>query len=84
MKLQLSKSRKGRNMGKYVACFDIGGTFIKYAMIDEQGMVHEQGKITTPVQNQKKEILYRICEVIYEFEKSYNIHSEGVSSCGII
>ena len=71
-------------MGKYVACFDIGGTFIKYAMIDEQGMVHEQGKITTPVQNQKKEILYRICEVIYEFEKSYKIHSVGVSSCGII
>ena len=32
-------------MGKYVACFDIGGTFIKYAMIDEQGIVHEQGKI---------------------------------------
>ncbi|PGS40687.1 glucokinase [Bacillus cereus] len=71
-------------MGKYVACFDIGGTFIKYAMIDEQGIVHEQGKITTPVQNQKKEILYRICEVIYEFEKSYKIHSVGVSSCGII
>ncbi|EMY5507235.1 glucokinase [Bacillus wiedmannii] len=71
-------------MGKYVACFDIGGTFIKYAMIDEQGIVHEQGKITTPVQNQKKEILYRICEVLYEFEKSYKIHSVGVSSCGII
>ena len=32
-------------MAKCIACFDIGGTFIKYAMIDEQGIVYEQGKI---------------------------------------
>lgn len=44
MKLQLCKNREGRNMVKCIACFDIGGTFIKYAMIDEQGIVYEQGK----------------------------------------
>lgn len=71
-------------MGKSFACFDIGGTFIKYAMIDEQGTIYEKGKIQTPANNQKNEILQRICDTIRELEKNDKIHSVGVSSCGLI
>ncbi|MEN1935995.1 ROK family protein [Paenibacillus sp. 102] len=71
-------------MGKSFVCFDIGGTFIKYAMIDEHGTIYEKGKMQTSIQNQRKEILHRICETIRKLEKNYAIHSVGISSCGLI
>ncbi|RAN89079.1 glucokinase [Bacillus sp. SRB_28] len=71
-------------MKKNFACFDIGGTFIKYAIIDERGGIYEKGKIETPVKNQKVEILHHICEIIRELEKNYDIYSVGISSCGLI
>ncbi|MEY8347245.1 ROK family protein [Bacillus cereus] len=71
-------------MRKRFVCFDIGGTFIKYAMIDEQGTIYEKGKMQTPIRNQKKEILHRICETIRKLETNHAIHSVGISSCGLI
>ncbi|CAM4242141.1 glucokinase [Bacillus manliponensis] len=66
------------------ACFDIGGTFIKYTVMNEEGELYEKGKIPTPAQHANEKIPYLICETIRDFGKRYLFQFIGVSSCGII
>lgn len=69
---------------KYVACFDVGGTFIKYALIDETGTMHEKGKDETPKKNCRDLIITFIEQKVAAFKREYTVSGIGVSSCGII
>lgn len=69
---------------KNIACFDIGGTFIKYAVISENGQMLTQGKFSTPRNNAEKDIPDALVEKINELKEEYHIHSVGISSCGLI
>lgn len=68
----------------YVACFDIGGTFIKYALIDETGKMHEKGKAETPRKNSRDLIIALIEQKVSTFQRDYPVSAIGISSCGII
>ncbi|SHJ97909.1 ROK family protein [Paramaledivibacter caminithermalis] len=67
---------------KKVACFDVGGTFIKYGVVDEQGQILTKSKIHTPNNDCKKEIPKIIIQKINELDKYYSIDSVGISTAG--
>jgi glucokinase len=65
-----------------VACFDIGGTFIKYGVVNEQGEILAKSKLNTPKNNCKEEIPKLIIKQINELNKYHNINSVGISTAG--
>jgi len=67
-----------------VACFDIGGTSIKYAVINETGKILLKDKFTTPKNNCSEAIPGQIIEEINNLRKNYEISKVGISSAGII
>lgn len=67
---------------KKVACFDVGGTFIKYGIVNEEGEILAKSKIHTPKHNCKKEIPKIIIQKINEFKKDFNFNSVGISTAG--
>lgn len=69
---------------KNIACFDIGGTFIKYALINEFGKLRFKGKVPTPQIDAQNEIENIISEKTAEFQRNASVSGIGVSSCGLI
>ncbi|WP_432663473.1 ROK family protein [Wukongibacter baidiensis] len=67
---------------KSVACFDVGGTFIKCGVVDERGEILLKSKIKTPKENCKDTIPKIMVEKINEFSKKYQIKSVGISTAG--
>ena len=55
-------------MKKYVS-FDIGGTDIKYALIDETANIVEKYKISTEAYKGGKTILEKVIYIVKEFQK---------------
>lgn len=74
----------GDAMMKNIACFDIGGTSIKYAVLNESAQILFKDKFPTPKIRCSENIPYKIIEVINYFAKTYDINSVGISSAGII
>ncbi|WP_432402080.1 ROK family protein [Wukongibacter sp. M2B1] len=67
---------------KKVACFDVGGTFIKYGVVNEQGEILTKSKLHTPKKNCKKEIPEIIIQEIEKLKEYHNINSVGISTAG--
>lgn len=67
---------------KKVACFDVGGTFIKYGVVNEQGEILTKLKLHTPKNNCNIEIPKIIIQEINELNKYHNINSVGISTAG--
>lgn len=63
--------------------FDIGGTYIKYAVMNENGTKLEGGKVPTP-QEGLEEFLQKISEVVTLYRQSYNLHGIALSSPGAV
>ncbi|MEK3888619.1 ROK family protein [Bacillus sp. FSL K6-3431] len=68
----------------YSACFDIGGTFIKYGVVTEEGDIFLTGKIETPLENAAVSIPEMIDEKLQFFKQHYSIKNIGISSCGLV
>ncbi|KKW71680.1 ROK family protein [Lactococcus cremoris] len=67
-------------MSKYIA-FDIGGTFIKYGVVDDSGKILKKGKISTP--QTEKPFLESLSEKVKVVQKEYqNILGIGISVPG--
>ena len=62
-----------------ILCFDIGGTFIKYGLCDENFNLIEKDKVPTYAQNGGQSIIERIIEIIEQYD---NIDRVGVSTAG--
>lgn len=71
-------------MIKNIACFDIGGTFIKYAVISSEGEVLFKGKFPTPNNNCSETVPESMVVKIEEIRKQYEIHSVGVCTAGLV
>lgn len=63
-------------------CFDIGGTFIKYGVINLEGKIIIKNKMKTPIKNCINEIPRVLVEKILEFKNIYNIKACGISTAG--
>ncbi|WP_341357088.1 ROK family protein [Rossellomorea sp. y25] len=65
----------------HIACFDIGGTFIKYGVFDGHGHLLSKGKTTTPISNEIVDVLN---EKVKTFQLDQPISAIGISSCGLV
>lgn len=65
-----------------IACFDVGGTFIKYATIDEAGNILYKSKKATPRSNCRVKIPELIAELVEEMSKDYSLNAIGICTAG--
>ena len=70
-------------MKKYVS-FDIGGTDIKYALIDETANIVEKYKISTEAYKGGKTILEKVIYIVKEFQKKEKISGVAISTAGMV
>ncbi len=73
---------RGIHMGIYLS-IDIGGTYIKYALMDEQHRLYNHQKIDTPV-NINHAILKQIETIVENTTVKYEIDGVGISTAGIV
>jgi len=69
-------------MNTYIA-FDLGGTYLKYAIVNESGLILEKGKVKTP-QKDIQELLSTINSITETFKKRYSIKQIAMSSPGAV
>jgi predicted NBD/HSP70 family sugar kinase len=69
-------------MNHYLA-FDLGGTYLKYGIINEEGVILEKGKVKTP-QSGVEELLSTIHSISETFKKKYSIKLIAMSSPGAV
>ena len=69
-------------MMKTILCMDWGGTFIKYAFLNEECSILLKGKVESPKKSDSIEVLMDCIENIVKL--SPNIDGIGISSAGII
>lgn len=69
-------------MMKYYVGIDIGGTTIKYGLVDEKGTVIENDLIKTI--DDKKTILELIYNLVLKYQKKYDVSAVGVSVPGFV
>lgn len=62
--------------------FDIGGTSIKYGLVDNEGNIIKKSSIKT--EDNKEIFLTNLVEIINEFRQDYDIIGIGMSAPGII
>lgn len=70
-------------MSKQFLAFDVGGTTIKYALVDDHLQITNSGKVTTK-HNQDSFILKSLIDIAAEFQGNHKIDSIGVSTAGIV
>lgn len=71
-------------MGKEVLCFDIGGTFIKYGVIDSEGTILFQHKARTSKNDCRVTIPEQLLSIYDELKMAYAIEAISVSTAGIV
>jgi len=67
----------------YILTFDIGGTSVKYGILNENGKIYIKGKFTTP-QNDIDKLMDQIVNLKVEFEKEYDIEGIALSCPGTV
>lgn len=67
----------------YILTFDIGGTSIKYGILDQEGNIYEKSKFITP-QNDIDKLIAGIVKLKVEFEKKYHIEGIAISCPGAV
>ena len=70
-------------MRKYVS-FDIGGTDIKYALIDENANIIEKYKIATEAYKGGRTILEKVINIVKEFKNKEEISGVAISTAGMV
>jgi predicted NBD/HSP70 family sugar kinase len=63
--------------------FDIGGTYIKYAVMNENGLKLDSGKVPTP-QEGLEEFLQKTSEIVTQYRQSYAFQGIALSSPGAV
>lgn len=67
-----------------IACFDVGGTFIKCGIVNEQGEIKVKDKFKSPTDDWKNTLPGLIIRQIDEFKKQYELESVGISTTGTV
>ena len=68
-------------MNKYL-CFDIGGTYIKYGILDSKGNILLKDKLSTPRENCRITIPNLLIHTVSEYNQNHQITAIGISSAG--
>lgn len=68
----------------YIVCFDIGGTFIKYGLMDRKGQMIFKDKAATPKSNIQKLLPELLVEKVKMLQNDFSIAGIGISSCGLV
>jgi predicted NBD/HSP70 family sugar kinase len=66
-----------------ILTFDIGGTSVKYGVIDKKGEIYEKGKFITP-KDDINELMANIAEVKVELEDRYQFDGIAMSCPGAV
>jgi glucokinase len=69
---------------KNVVCFDVGGTFIKYAVINSAGEVLCKDKVPTPNHNCRVTIPENMIKIIKGLKEHYELSSVGICTAGLV
>lgn len=69
-------------MMKYLS-IDIGGTYIKYAILNENLVLTDHRKKQTKTTS-KRALFQQIEQIIKEIREKYNISGIGISTAGIV
>lgn len=67
-----------------IVCFDIGGTFIKYGLINRSGQLVFKDKVPTPKSDIQKLLPEVLVEKIKGLQRDFLIAGIGISSCGLV
>ena len=70
-------------MKKYIS-IDIGGTFIKYGLISEDGAIIENHEMPTQAQKGGEEILNKVLKIIENYTKNHQIEGVAISTAGMV
>lgn len=68
-------------MKKYIG-IDIGGTYIKYGLLDETGNILHKDKLRTSLVGE--EIIQSIKEIVENYQKEHVVQAVGVSAPGVV
>ncbi|WP_084006862.1 ROK family protein [Gottfriedia luciferensis] len=71
-------------MVENIVCFDIGGTFIKFGLINRDGHLVYKDKVPTPKSNIQKLLPELLAEKIKKLQNDFLIAGIGISSCGLV
>lgn len=69
---------------KKLVTIDIGGTFIKYGVIDKEEHFSEASKIPTEASLGGPHILKRVLEIVAQLKKNHDVFGVAISSAGMI
>lgn len=73
----------------YAIAIDLGGTFIKYALVNHKGRIVSDGKITSCANESSEKVICRINEAVmnckgFAIQHSYNLIGIGIGTPGIV
>lgn len=69
---------------KNIACFDIGGTFIKYGILNQDGEILYKDKIKSPTANCRNAIPELLTRIIEDSKKAFTLSCIGISTAGMV
>lgn len=69
---------------KNVVCFDVGGTSIKYAVINSDGDILCKGRFSTPDHDCKFTIPENMIKIVEKLKADYELYSIGICTAGLI
>lgn len=70
-------------MKKYVS-LDIGGTFIKYGLINDLGEIIEKHEIPTEANKGGGQILDKVLKIVEAYKENNDIEGVGISTAGMV
>ena len=69
---------------KFYVSIDIGGTSIKYGILDENIKFITSGEVATEAQKGGKNILEKVINIVSEYKKEYNLSGICISTAGMV
>lgn len=69
---------------KYYISIDIGGTFIKYGLIDENAIIKEKNELETEAYKGGEQILEKVLKIIENYTKNQQIEGVAISTAGMV
>lgn len=69
---------------KYFISIDIGGTFIKYGLIDENAVIKEKNELATEAYKGGEQILEKVLKIIENYTKNHKIEGVAISTAGMV
>lgn len=70
-------------MKKYIS-IDIGGTFIKYGLINEKGEILEKHELATEASKGGKQILEKTLKIVGEYKENHQVEGVAISTAGMV